>query len=136
MQATHKGDGVQADAILTFSGNALDREAVRRRDHHWLEARLADESSRFLPVWRLQPLVKTGAARALAWARREFYSDLSPAPEPVLLGSHEGVTHFAVDVSAVEQPEQTFGRPRLWTRAGALQLCPPREPRAGHHELP
>jgi NAD+ diphosphatase len=94
---------------ITFSGSALDREATQRRDHRWLEARLADDASRFLPIWRLQPLVKTGSARLLAWARREFFSELAPAPAVVLLGSSEGVAHFAVDVSAVERPEESFG---------------------------
>jgi NAD+ diphosphatase len=96
-------------AQLTFCGGALDREATQRRDHHWLEARLADDASRFLPLWRLQPLVKTGSARLLAWARREFFSDLAPAPAFVLLGSSDGVAHFAADVSAVDRPEESFG---------------------------
>jgi NAD+ diphosphatase len=94
---------------LTFVGSPLDREASRRRDHAWVEARLADTESRFLPLWRLQPLVKHGAARALAWARRDFFADLEPRPEPVLLGSLGGVAHFAVDVSAAAKPEESFG---------------------------
>jgi NAD+ diphosphatase len=96
------------DAI-TFAGSPLDREAVRRRDHGWLEAQLADGASRFLPLWKLQPLVKSGATRALAWARREFFADLDPLPEPVLLGSLDGIAHFAVDVSAAAKPEESFG---------------------------
>jgi NAD+ diphosphatase len=88
------------DAALVFGGSPLDREARRRRDPAWLAARLADEDSRFLPLWRLQPLVKTGASRALGFARREFFAELDPAPEPLLLGCRDGVAHFAVDVSA------------------------------------
>jgi NAD+ diphosphatase len=88
------------DAALVFGGSPLDREARRRRDPAWVAARLADEDSRFLPLWRLQPLVKTGASRALGFARREFFAELDPAPEPLLLGSRDGVAHFAVDVSA------------------------------------
>jgi NAD+ diphosphatase len=94
---------------LAFAGSPLDREHARRRDHAWLEARLVDTASRFLPLWRLQPLVKRGASRALAWARREFFAELDPAPEPVLLGSLGGVAHFAVDVSAAARPEESFG---------------------------
>jgi NAD+ diphosphatase len=97
------------DPSLTFVGSPLDREATRRRDRDWLEARLADTSSRFLPLWKLQPLVKHGASRALAWARRDFFADLEPAPEPVLLGSLGDVAHFAVDVSAAARPEESFG---------------------------
>jgi NAD+ diphosphatase len=90
-----------------FAGSPIDREARRRRDHVWVEARLGDDASRFLPLWRLQPLVKTGATRELAWARREFFAELDPPPEPLLLGSRAGVAHFAVDVSAGS--EQGFG---------------------------
>jgi NAD+ diphosphatase len=97
----------QLDAGLVFAGSPIDREALRRRDHAWVDARLVDDASRFLPLWRLQPLVKTGAPRALAWARREFFAELAPSPEPLLLGSRAGVAHFAVDVSAGS--EEGFG---------------------------
>jgi NAD+ diphosphatase len=97
------------ESWVTFVGSPLDREPVRRRDRVWLEARLADNASRFLPLWKLQPLVKHGTSRALAWARRDFFADLDPSPEPVLLGCLDDIAHFAVDVSAAAQPEQSFG---------------------------
>lgn len=120
----------QADAELAFAGSPLDREATRRRDHAWLEARLADAASRFLPLWRLQPLVKRGASRALAWARREFFADLEPTPEPVLLGSLGDVAHFAVDVSAAVRPEESFGVGELACfeeLRGIVAMLPPEE---------
>src|SRR5882672_3306101 len=92
---------------IPFSGSPLDREGVRRRDRSWLDARLADPASRFLPLWQSKPLLKR-EPRALAWAKREFFEDLE-TPEPVFLGSGEGVAHFAIDVSAAEKPEQAFG---------------------------
>jgi NAD+ diphosphatase len=92
---------------IPFSGSPLDREGVRRRDRAWLDAQLADPSSRFLPVWQAKPLLKR-EPRSLAWAKREFFADVE-APEPVFLGSGDGVAHFAVDVSAVEKPEVAFG---------------------------
>jgi NAD+ diphosphatase len=97
------------DDPIAFSGSPLDRENLRRRERAWLEAQEQAPESRYLPVWRLQPLLKRGDERALAWAKREFFEDLDPAPEPVLLGTREGVAHFAIDVSAVEKPEETFG---------------------------
>jgi NAD+ diphosphatase len=113
---------------IPFSGSPLDREGLRRRDRAWLDARLADPASRFLPVWQAKPLLKRlqgreaaaqrGEAersmgpgeggRALAWAKREFFEDIE-TPEPVFLGSGEGVAHFAIDVSAAEKPEVAFG---------------------------
>ena len=111
---------------IAFAGNPLDREPVRRRDRGWLEARLSAEESRFLPLWRLSPLLKRGEPRALAWARREFFEDLDPAPEPVLLGTNDDVAHFAVDVSAAADPEQAFGIAEVASfedlRAAAAQL--------------
>jgi NAD+ diphosphatase len=97
------------DDPIAFSGSPLDRENLLRRERAWLEAQEQAPESRYLPVWRLQPLLKRGDERALAWAKREFFEDLDPAPEPVLLGTREGVAHFAIDVSAVEKPEETFG---------------------------
>src|SRR4029453_10292347 len=92
---------------IPFSGSPLDREGVRRRDRAWLDALLADPASRFLPVWQTKPLLKR-EPRSLAWAKREFFEDLE-TPEPVFLGSGEGVAHFASDVSAAEKPEVAFG---------------------------
>lgn len=93
---------------IPFAGNTLDRESIRRRDRSWLETLLAAEESRYLPVWRLHPLLKTGDERGLAWAKREFFEDVE-TPEPVLLGTEGDVAHFAVDVSSVEEPDSAFG---------------------------
>jgi NAD+ diphosphatase len=92
---------------IPYSGSPLDREGLRRRDRAWLEARLSDPESRYLPLWQAKPLIKR-EPRALAWAKREFFEDLE-TPEPVLLGSRDGVAHFAIDVSVAEKPETAFG---------------------------
>ena len=72
-----------ADPVY-FSGSPLDRASAQRRDEAWLKERLDDEASRYLPVWRLQPLVKSGSERGLAWARKELRG-LVETP-PILLG--------------------------------------------------
>lgn len=94
---------------IAFSGSRLDRASIQRRDAAWIERHLAADATRFLPLWRLNPLVKLAEPRALAWARRELFDGIDPAPEPLLLGVHEEVAHFAVDVSQVTEPEATFG---------------------------
>jgi len=94
---------------MSYAGSPLDRENIRRRGRDWVEAQQQDPDARYLPLWRLQPLVKRGDERALAFAKREFHEDLDPAPEAVLLGTREGVAHFAVDVSSAEKPDETFG---------------------------
>jgi hypothetical protein len=116
---------------IPFCGSPLDREGVRRRDRAWLDARLADPASRFPAVWQAKPLLKR-EPRALAWAKREFFDDLE-APEPVFLGSGDGVAHFAVDVSAVEKPEWRSGSPtsrRSTTCAPRSRCCPRPTPRS------
>ena len=94
---------------IAFSGSPLDRVSVERRDAAWLETLRADEATRFLPVWRLEPLVKLGEARRLAWATGALFDGLDPAPPTVLLGMKDGVAHFAVDVSVVDDPIEAFG---------------------------
>lgn len=94
---------------IRFSGSPLDRVDAKRRDEAWLAQQRSSDQSRFLAVWRLEPLVKTGESRSLAWARPVLFDDLDPAPEPVLLGVSEGVAHFAVDVSALEKPMEELG---------------------------
>ncbi len=94
---------------IVFSGNGLDRVSAQRKDAAWLATRLADEGSRFLPLWKLQVLVRSGSEPGLAWARGELRDSLDPRCEPVLLGLDEGVAHFAVDVSPLEKPLVTLG---------------------------
>lgn len=122
------------EAPIAFAGSPLDREAVRRRDRAWLEARLADATSRFLPLWQGRPLARRDPP-ALAWARREFFDDLE-TPEPVLLGTDGGVAHFAVDVSAAEKPEESFGIAEVAVfedlRAAAARLPGPDAAIAAH----
>ncbi len=94
---------------IAFSGSPLDRENLRRRKREWVEAQDRAPESRYLPLWQLQPLLKIGAQRELAWAKREFFEDLEPQPEPVLLGTQGGVAHYAVDVSVEPKREVGFG---------------------------
>jgi NAD+ diphosphatase len=94
---------------IGFQGSPLDRAADRRRDAAWLASQLACEDSRFLPLWRLDALLKTEEPRGLAWARWSLLEDLDPAPQAVLLGVADGVAHFAVDVSQLEKPVEELG---------------------------
>jgi NAD+ diphosphatase len=76
----------------TFSGEALDRAAVRRRDDAWLAARLADPASRVVVAGEAGVLVEAERPRLLSPA------DLPDGVEIVLLGvDREGRAVFAAD---------------------------------------
>ncbi len=94
---------------IVFGGNPLDRAEERRRDATWLRERLGDEATRLLPVWRLAPLVHTGQAPRLAWARPSLLEGRDGSPEPVFLGVADGIAHFAADLSDVPDPLREFG---------------------------
>ncbi len=94
---------------IPFSGCPIDRADHERRDPDWIERQAAREDARFLPVWRLQVLVKDGATPALAWARGVVREHMNPRVGAVLLGVYEGVAHFAVDLSLHEDPLERLG---------------------------
>lgn len=101
--------GLRMPDPIAFSGSPLDRAAIERRDPAWLAGRLADPATRYLPLYELNPLVKSDEPRGLAWARSELFEELDPKPESMLLGVDDGVAHFAVDLSAVDEPLATLG---------------------------
>ena len=84
-----------------FAGNPLDRGEVERRDEEWLTAQAGDPASRMLPMWQLN--VPVSADHALTWMSRDDLSRLTLDAEPIFLGLLDGVSHFVVDVSAVER---------------------------------
>ena len=93
---------------IVFAGSPLDRLDFRRRDAAWLEERLADDGSKLLPIWKLNPLVKGGDAPCLAWATPALLDD-HKGPPPVFLGVMDDAAHFAVDISAIGDPIFEFG---------------------------
>jgi NAD+ diphosphatase len=92
-----------------YSSSPLDRAGAQRDDGSWLEARLDDPGSLFVPIWRSRNLISdldedgpkavyvTGeAARALRNSRGPW----------ALLGLLDGHAVFAIDISAAEDPLQ------------------------------
>jgi len=90
-----------------FAAAALDRVSHLRADPAWMRGALEAESSLFFPVWRSRNLVVEGEVpHAVALPRAEAQNLLEEAGEIVLLGVANGIAHFAVDLSPIEQPEQ------------------------------
>ncbi len=89
-----------------YSGMSLDRADHLRRDPDWLDARLADPASRFVPVWRARNLIRSTKDPRAVWLDGTAGRALSTrASETVFLGLDGGTAYFALDLSALEQPE-------------------------------
>jgi NAD+ diphosphatase len=95
---------IQQTAPIPFAGNPLDRAANLRRDATWLAELSAAAETRYLPFWRLNVLVETAESAGLRWLDLAVRERLDEENPPLLLGVHEGVAHFAVDLSALEDP--------------------------------
>jgi NAD+ diphosphatase len=94
---------------IPFSGGTLDRADARRREPGWLAARLADDATRVLPVWRGQVLVRQRSGPRLAWATPALRDSLPVGAEPVFLGLDGEVACFAADLSHLEAPLAEHG---------------------------
>ena len=91
-----------------FAGDPLDRVDAARRDSAWVEAQIDAPTSRFLPFWSMKVLATNTAEPRLAWQDHDILTHLADGAEPVLLGFHEKVAHFALDVSGPVDPVGAF----------------------------
>jgi len=96
----------EASAATTFAGNPLDRASERRKDQAWLEARLKDRNSQFLPLWRTRPFVVEQQGETMLGLLRAGLIDslIASAPPPVFLGLDGESAVFAVDLSDGPDP--------------------------------
>ncbi len=99
---TLRGHVVQR--LIAFSGNPLDRAANQRRDEAWLAQQYAAPDARYLAVWRLNVLTREGEGVQIHWLPGSVCEHLNGGMAPLLLGVQDGVAHFAVDLSALDDP--------------------------------
>ena len=89
-----------------YTGMALDRADHLRRDADWLATRLAGRESRFVPVWRARNLIRSAEDPRAVWLEGAAASALrAQASETVFLGLAGEIAYFALDLSAMEEPE-------------------------------
>jgi NAD+ diphosphatase len=109
-----------------FAGNPLDRSDVQRRDQQWLDAQAANPRSRFLPLWQLNVLIRSEAETRLGWLSPAEIERLEIDVPPVFLGQLDGVSHFAIDISQLGDPQHELNLDQAWrfeeARAAATQL--------------
>jgi NAD+ diphosphatase len=94
---------------LPFSGNPLDRSANQRREEAWLEEQFGAGQGRYLAFWNLDVLAKPGDQAGLHWLEGSVREHLQEGVAPLLLGVRDGVPHFAVDLSSLEDPIARIG---------------------------
>ncbi len=88
-----------------YTGSLLNRAAERRTDADWINTRLADPASLFVPVWRSQSLLKTGDAPEAVFLDGAAAASVRMQGGPwVFLGLLQERAVFAVDLSAADDP--------------------------------
>lgn len=89
-----------------YSGGALDRAAERRRDSAWLARQLAHPTTRLVPVWQTQNLVRRDGTAVHAvrphYGAAGWLTELGEGP--IFLGIHDEAAHFALDLSKLADP--------------------------------
>jgi NAD+ diphosphatase len=86
-----------------FAGAQLDRAGLFRKDADWLATQLSHRDARAVPVWRATNLVAGGTTpTAIKIPLAPFLTLTGTATH--LLGLVDAIPHFAVDLSAIEEP--------------------------------
>ena len=113
--------------VHTFAGGPLDRAGHRRTDADWIAAKLKDQSTRIVPLWKLQPLV-TPRRDGIGWlSPADVDGYLMSGVPTIFIGEDDaGVAHFAIDVTSFDdanrsEPFTNVGK-FMDLRAIALQL--------------
>lgn len=97
-----------------FAGGPLDRKSELRRDTAWIEQRLRDSDSRFVPVWRTRSLIN---GRRGVFLDGDQVAPLLPQADPIVfLGEWQTRAWFALELSRL--PPERFTEP---LRAGEFK---------------
>ena len=92
---------------IVFAGGRFDRASHLRTDPNWVTEKLKDPSSRFLPMHQLKALVSLAGNAAIDWRGVDDVREFIDAGAPfIFLGIEDNACHFAIDVSAIENPKR------------------------------
>lgn len=95
--------------MIPFSGNPLDRSANQRREDAWVAEQLEAATSRYLAFSELDVLAREAGGAELHWLDASIRQHLQEGAPPLLLGLRDGIAHFAVDLTAIDDPIATIG---------------------------
>ncbi len=80
----------------------LTRDHDRRTDETWLAARLTEDTTEFLPVWKLQNLVHGDPTHAVTLSASEVAPLLPEAESITFLGTRDGGAVFSIVLPSAE----------------------------------
>ncbi|WP_373086846.1 NAD(+) diphosphatase [Sneathiella sp.] len=91
---------------IVFTGGHFDRASHLRSDPNWLQEKLSDPSSRFLPLYELKALIDLAAGASIDWRNVDEIREFIDAGAPfIFLGIADAVCYFAIDVSTLANPK-------------------------------
>ena len=92
---------------IVFAGGDFDRASHLRTDPNWIEQKIKDPSSRFLPMHQLKALISLKEGARIDWrGYSEVEEFIAAEADLIFLGIADDVCHFAIDVSAIENPKR------------------------------
>jgi NAD+ diphosphatase len=98
---------ILASRLNVYSSSPLDRVGTRREDAAWIEQRLQDPETLFVPVWRNRNLVRgmdEGAPEAVFISGEVAHTLRMHGGPWAFLGMHGEQAVFAVDISTADDP--------------------------------
>jgi NAD+ diphosphatase len=89
-----------------FGETGLERMSERRTDKDWLRALTESADAVVLPVWRTRNLIvqQGDGPAAVRVSLTEVSAALCDEAHPIFLGFQNGVPHFAIDLSHMDDP--------------------------------
>jgi NAD+ diphosphatase len=103
------------EPVLAYSGGVIDRASNHRSDPGWVDAILAADGARLIPMWRDQCIVSGEPAVPAMLAVTEAAAVLNTAAETVFLGLDDDGGIFAADLSPLRESHavETAGGERV-----------------------
>ena len=90
---------------IHYADDTMDRVAMRREDPAWIDDRLRAPTTRFVAVASgRHPFVRADNGARRPWFLARSAVEGSLPGDPILLGLHEDVAYFAVDVTDAPPP--------------------------------
>ena len=99
-------DHFKRSSLNFFTAHTVDRLSVKRRDETWIETRLQDDSTYFIPVWHSKNLFALSEpARSVLLKRTDLGDLLTQADDIILLGEDNNQAYFALNLTPTDEAD-------------------------------